>query len=226
MTEEEWLGSADPLKLLEVLGRDADARKLRLFACACCRQVWNPFVPPLLIRAVTAAEAQADDEVSLPDLLAHVTPRVRGMATEPASGGHGYLTHVAVAVYHACRELPFNGAQQASLACARAAADLPLRGLHRAPHTILEYVAERAAQADLLRDIFGNPFRSLEIRSEWLTADVVALARGIYADRAFDRLPILADALQDAGCADEDVLGHCRAERGHVRGCWVVDLLK
>ena len=89
----------------------------------------------------------------------------------------------------------------------------------------VEYLEELAAQADLLRDIFGNPFRSVEFRLEWFTADVLALARGIYADRAFDRMPILADALQDAGCDDDDILNHCREAREHARGCWVVDLL-
>jgi hypothetical protein len=77
-----------------------------------------------------------------------------------------------------------------------------------------------------LHDIFGNPFRPVTLDPSWLTSDVVALARGIYDERAFDRMPILADALQDAGCDSEDVLNHCRDEKGtHVRGCWVVDLL-
>jgi hypothetical protein len=77
-----------------------------------------------------------------------------------------------------------------------------------------------------LRDIFGNPFRPGVCEPSWLTSDVVALARGIYDDKAFDRMPILADALQDAGCTNEDVLSHCRdANQVHVRGCWVVDLL-
>ena len=57
------------------------------------------------------------------------------------------------------------------------------------------------------------------------SADVVGLARTIYADRAFDRLPLLADALMDAGCADEQVLGHCREAGPHARGCWVVDMI-
>jgi hypothetical protein len=85
--------------------------------------------------------------------------------------------------------------------------------------------SERAAQADLVRDIFGNPFRPVTVNPSWLTSTVVALAQGIYADRAFDRLPILADALQDAGCENEDVLNHCRSAGPHCRGCWVVDLL-
>ena len=102
--------------------------------------------------------------------------------------------------------------------------------------------------AALLRDIFGNPFRPINpgwitptvlplltktqelanslFSSAWLTPDVLAMARGIYDERAFDRMPILADALQDAGCDNMQVLTHCRDVSGvHVRGCWVIDLL-
>src|SRR5262249_45247069 len=85
--------------------------------------------------------------------------------------------------------------------------------------------AERRAQARLLHELFGNPFRPVAADRSWLTSDVVGLARAIYDDRAFDRLPSLADALQDAGCDQADVLAHCRGGGPHVRGCWVVDLL-
>jgi hypothetical protein len=85
--------------------------------------------------------------------------------------------------------------------------------------------AEQRAQTTLLRCIFGNPFRPVAFDPRWRTADVLGLARGIYEDRAFERLPLLADALMDAGCADEQVIGHCRSEGPHVRGCWVVDLV-
>ncbi|MCE9565688.1 MAG: hypothetical protein K8U57_27000 [Planctomycetes bacterium] len=78
----------------------------------------------------------------------------------------------------------------------------------------------------LLRDIYGNPFHPVVIEPSWLTSTVIVLAEGIYADRAFDRMPILADALQDAGCNSNDILAHCREPNGvHVRGCWVVDLV-
>lgn len=77
----------------------------------------------------------------------------------------------------------------------------------------------------LLRDIFGNPFRPATLDPAWLTSTVVALAEGIYQERAFDRMPILADAIQDAGCDNADILSHCRSESTHVRGCWVIDLL-
>src|SRR6266545_5825376 len=75
------------------------------------------------------------------------------------------------------------------------------------------------------RDIFGNPFRPLAFAREWRTDTAVALARQMYESRDFSAMPILADALQDAGCDHEDILSHCRGDGPHVRGCWVVDLV-
>ena len=80
-------------------------------------------------------------------------------------------------------------------------------------------------QITFLRDIFGNPFRPVLADPAWLTPTAVALAAAIYEDRAFDRLPVLADALEEAGCTDADVLLHCRRPGEHVRGCWVVDMV-
>jgi hypothetical protein len=98
-------------------------------------------------------------------------------------------------------------------------------GVYYARNEPLRAVQEISAQTDLLREIIGNPFRPVAVDSAWLTSDVVALATGIYAEKAFDRMPILADALQDAGCENEDILTHCRGPGPHVRGCWVVDRL-
>jgi len=86
-----------------------------------------------------------------------------------------------------------------------------------------EWAEIRLKQSELIRDLFGNPFRPVTILPEWLTSTVVSLATGIYIEKAFDRMPILADALQDAGCDDEQVLGHCRGSGPHTRGCWAVD---
>jgi hypothetical protein len=92
-----------------------------------------------------------------------------------------------------------------------------------------ETAPEARAQADLLRDLFGNPFRRPRVKRTWLKWDggtVVRVARAAYDGRAFDRLPVLADALDEAGCTDDAILGHCRGGGGaHVRGCWAVDLL-
>jgi hypothetical protein len=72
---------------------------------------------------------------------------------------------------------------------------------------------------------FGDMRHPVTLDPFWLTSTVLALAAGIYSDRAFDRLPILADALEDAGCGHADILAHCRGDGPHARGCWVVDLV-
>ena len=85
-----------------------------------------------------------------------------------------------------------------------------------------------AAQARLVRCVFGNPFRSVTVDSAWLAWEggtARTLAQAINGERAFDRLPVLADALEDAGCADAGLLGHLRGPGPHSRGCWAVDLL-
>jgi hypothetical protein len=85
---------------------------------------------------------------------------------------------------------------------------------------------ESSAQRELLREIFGNPFHPVAFNATWRTSDVMLLANGIYAERAFDRMPILADALQDASCASDALLNHLRDPNAtHVRGCWGLDLV-
>jgi hypothetical protein len=84
---------------------------------------------------------------------------------------------------------------------------------------------EQSVQSSILRDIFGNPFAPIDFLPEWRTEAVVALARGIYEERAWERMPVLGDALEDAGCHDPEVLEHCRGAGPHHRGCWVVDLV-
>jgi hypothetical protein len=85
---------------------------------------------------------------------------------------------------------------------------------------------EEKQQVRLAHCIFGNPFRPVAFSPAWRSETAVALATGIYAERAFDRLPILADALEEAGCDHADILAHCRDPKAiHARGCWVVDLV-
>jgi hypothetical protein len=88
-----------------------------------------------------------------------------------------------------------------------------------------EWEQQAQAHCDLLRDIIGNPFRPVAFSPEWGTDTVLALARQIRESRDFSAMPILADALQDAGCDNADILDHCRGPGPHVRGCWVVDLV-
>jgi hypothetical protein len=88
------------------------------------------------------------------------------------------------------------------------------------------YADEPLCQIALLRDIFDNPFRPVAFLPEWCTSTTVSIARQMYDAREFCAMPILADALQDAGCNDQNILNHCRDTTvPHVRGCWVVDLV-
>jgi hypothetical protein len=86
-------------------------------------------------------------------------------------------------------------------------------------------VEELQAQATLLRDIFGNPFRPVTTDTSWLTAKARKLAQSIYSRRRFQDTPRLADALEEARCTNREILEHCRRPGPHVRGCWVIDLV-
>jgi hypothetical protein len=77
-----------------------------------------------------------------------------------------------------------------------------------------------------VRCIFGPlPFRPVGLVPRWLTPTVKQLADSIYQERAFDRLPVLADALEEVGCDQPDILSHLRGGGEHCRGCWAVDLV-
>jgi hypothetical protein len=140
---------------------------------------------------------------------------------------------VGAAVAHAAlmslrdqpREVFTGGSGDAADYCGRAIDQAGWLGVAGKTQRRLQQSRRRVELAILVRDVFRSPFRPVAFDPRWRTADVTGLARAIYEDRAFDRLPVLADALMDAGCADEQIIGHCRGPGPHVRGCWVVDLL-
>jgi hypothetical protein len=116
-----------------------------------------------------------------------------------------------------------NGSHIVSYVLETALADDPW--MLRKPNTLWLLSRHDPVGAAVLRDVFRHPCHCAGFNTAWRSPDAVGLARAIYDDRAFDRLPILADALLDAGCDDEDILNHCRSSGPHVRGCWVVDLV-
>ena len=94
----------------------------------------------------------------------------------------------------------------------------------------MAWSGERAFQCNCLRDLFGPLlFHTLMLNSAWLTWHsglLVSMARRMYESRDFADMPVLADALEEAGCTNPDVLSHCRQQGTvHVRGCWVIDEL-
>jgi hypothetical protein len=253
MTEAEWQAATDPKPMLSFLARKASDRKLRLFSVACCRRIW-PFVSdPGSRDVVDLTEAAADGAIDPQRVLALDYYRLtgdHGDKIEPyrtASKVAGTVGCTFIAPLF--DDDTFPGCEFTyALGTARAAAYVVAESQHepdepagpfdlqsllaanrkrmeRADDFLKAGMAEQSSQASLLRCVVGNPFRLVALDPSWLTSTVVQLAAGIYEERAFDRLPILADALQDAGCEEEQVLAHCRGDGPHVRGCWVVDLL-
>jgi len=210
MTEAEWLACADPeamLKSLPNLDRAAD-RKLRFFAVASCRCIASFVQNEHLRGVVNTVERYADGQATHREMVsAAKTSDWVGLLSERRDR---VLAHAA---WYASAMNVWNS-------------------WRRRAHTIriVRYLlaydrAQAPYQAALLREFFGNPFRPVTVDPGWRRSDVVALARDIYAERAFDRLPILADALQDAGCDSDDLLTHLRGPGPHVRGCWALDLV-
>lgn len=229
MTEQQWLASDDPMRMLYLLFgqechddgpitplrvkgivlRRMSPRKLKLFSCACCRLVWALLVDDRSRKAVAVAEQFADskaseEELREADLLA------RNAWLEMGTSGLASAANMAWSgnAHHAVRD-----------------------GRALIPPCNL---------AHLVRDVFGNPFRpqppsgrkaaafwqkTLESWLRWNDGTIPKIAQSIYDERRFEDMPILADALEDSGCDNEDILAHCRQPCEHVRGCWVVDLL-
>jgi hypothetical protein len=233
MTESEWLACSDPQKMLEWLRHAGTAsdRKLRLFAVACCRRIWPLLMDEQSRRAVEAAELYAEGQMPRTQLesvwdaagVGSAGHAVDGAAADDALWGAEWAARNAAEVTRDARlseqlreELGKGAVVSEGWPAFKAWMDR-----REALHS-----GERAAQAALLRCLFGNPSRpSAPPDPAWLTVEAVTLARAIYDKRSFDRIPEVGDALQEAGCCDPDILGHCRGPGPHVRGCWVVDLI-
>jgi hypothetical protein len=256
MNEEQWLSYTDPTAILEFLrgnktsleilespqGRDYD-RKARLFSVVCCRRLWPLLVDEWLREAVLTAERHADGKVTDAEMGAAVKAVHRFNHTP-----------LGRAVYETAQFHPGAAIFRAGAVALTTAQGVSWYHIRLVPPTTTPYLlgeppigakpprsrprgqqakakaAERAAQCVLLRDIFGpTPFQPVSVSPSllvWHGGTVVRLAQVIYEERRFEDLPILADALEEAGCSDQKILSHCRQQgQVHVRGCWVVDLL-
>jgi hypothetical protein len=227
MTEAEWLACTDPQKMLKFLQGNASDRKLRLFAVACVRRFWSHLTDERSRRAVGVAEREADGcggekalRLAEQDAKAAIPSLFLGFRPSEQAAAAGARALVNVAAVEAAR-LACGWARNISFALA--IEEEPGNWSSVKKNEVFEdWDADAVA---LLRCIYGNPFRPVALDLGWLTPEVVVLAGVVYNELAFDRLPILADALEDAGCTDQDTLGHLRGPGPHVRGCWVIDLL-
>jgi len=199
MTEAIWTQGDDPSRMLRYLLRHPPlrptSRKRALLGAACARLLWAQIDTDKVRRLVECQEKCADDLVWLDQHNA----LFREIVTEV-----GVPRHSASAIVFA----------SPALSVIEATLNVP----NVSPGSVCA----------VMRDLFGNPFRKSQINPLWLEASdgtVRKLATAIYAESAFDRLPILADALEEAGCEEEYLLHHCRSGGRHFRGCWAIDAL-
>jgi hypothetical protein len=218
---QEWLSSS-PHRMFDFLDRlgKVTPRKLRLFNIACCRRVWTQMTDECR-RAVVLAEAHLAGRAT-PEQMASLREKLQAerlalsKCADPAASIRFWSLH---AVNECLRD-----------------DDSYRRETPRAWTAVISVVAcsddnfntvlaEHSAQADVLREIVGNPVQPARFDPRWRTAAVVELARTIDTTQAFERMPALAEALAQAGCDRLGVLKHCQRQEGHVSGCWVVDLI-
>jgi hypothetical protein len=204
MTEAEWDLGRDLAKMVRSVDPCAFDRKLRLFAVACCHRVSAQIRDPDALCLLDLIEKQADQVVDLGSLR---SVWVKVPFYPPAEGAVKQAAALDCASWQASTDCYLRAARDAEEATTYA---IEGEGKEVAMERFKQRGRERSVQVGILRDIFGNPFRPVTIDPSWLTSNVVS---------------ILADALQDAGCDNEDVQNHCWKPGEHTRGCWVVDLL-
>jgi hypothetical protein len=257
MNETDWQGGGDVTAMLDELGDRLSVRKLRLFCVACVRRVWGQVTNPQSRRAVEVAErfaegrateaerAQAEEQAryasyddsyfQIPALQAvvHILAwdiRTGRQAPAPAEGEDPVAPEDLEEL--APEEVPAGGVREALRALvqlaglhAREGAAFPGEEIALGREAVLQ---ENAAQAALLREMVGNPYRPVVLHPLWLHWSdqlIPNLARVLLDERRFDDLPILADALEDAGCDDRSLLDHLRSGCPHYPGCWALDLI-
>jgi hypothetical protein len=220
MTESEWLECADPKLMLEFLRGKASDRKLRLFACACCRQVWHLLIDERSRVAVEAAERLSDRLLADSEAQAAFTTACAASRAVPRGPDASPESVLRLRRQHDPYQL-WRAAFIAAFAVGSRAGDVEahIRGADDNPVPVL-------MRSRLLCDIFGLlPFRSVGLDTAWISPAATALAQSIYEERRFEELPLLADALEEAGCTDADLLAHLRSGGPRARGCWALDLV-
>lgn len=226
MTEAEWLRCRFQRPMLHHVKEQVSQRKWRLFAAACCRRVWDQLADERSRRAVEVAERFADGLAKARELKRaeagaldafHEICRARTgekdlilmrMKPPPAA----FRRSAPPAVRWACL---------AAWAAAEDAVDAAMTA------ESVANITDLVAHCDLLREVVGNPFRPASLDAARLAGGhgAAKIAQASYDDRDFSRLPVLADALEEAGCDDDALLSHLRSPGPHVRGCWAIDLV-
>ncbi|VTR97955.1 Uncharacterized protein (Fragment) OS=uncultured bacterium PE=4 SV=1 [Gemmata massiliana] len=211
LTESQWLEWDDPVPMVSFLRSHVNDRRLQLFACGVCRKL-----APLMGIVEYELGLEAAERYANGERTKSAMKRYRQV-----------LTHHRISLSGGDSSEQYTALFLATVAISE-------RDFRSFPTCLTDLL--RVRQSDqvrsaiypagpTLREIFGNPFRPVSFSPSWRTSTAVALASQMYESRDFSAMPILADALQDAGCDNSDVLDHCRGKGPHVRGCWVVDLV-
>jgi hypothetical protein len=230
MTEAEWHETTELHRLLFrgvvpmiYRGGNGVRRKLTLWTLASSARIAMHLPPDTLQEAQSLLEQRADGVLSQ-DVFAEAATTFR----ERALAAHlpETLLGESLSVLSDCLAVDeIEAAEMGALGTSRVRA-AALNSFDEDAAFDAEMAEQDRPLTQLLFDIFGNPFRPVVFDPEWRTSTAVALAQQMYESRDFSPMPILADALQDAGCDNADILNHCREPNGvHVRGCWVVDLV-
>jgi hypothetical protein len=226
MNDLEWDSSTDPVAMLLFVAEYEQmaniSRKLRLCAAGCCRLAWSHLFDWRSREAVEAVEHLASGPVLLRRLreLSEAAADVWSTRQHHPSWWWEEPQIIGQRIVRA-------GLTAVELAAARAASNCanstnPVAAATTTIEVLLPLIPSETF-AHIVREVFGNPFHVPEWNRQWRTSTVLDLARQVESDQAYHLLPILSDALMDAGCEDERIMAHCRQTEGHSRGCWVVD---
>jgi hypothetical protein len=228
--EKDWLAADDTDVLLAFLRGRVSERKVRLFAVACCRLVWHLLPEGPYRRAVEVAEAYAEGKATKKALTrAHKEARAQDTFDAEQDNNDTSDAEIDASAATLTTSDPKDIFDSVLTTVSNVTVALSEDAIPEvSPARDRELGRADASLADLLREIVGNPFRPVVINPQWLTSNdgvVRNLATAIDTEQAFDRLPILADALEDAGCDNIELLAHLRSPGPHVRGCWALDQL-
>jgi hypothetical protein len=245
MTEAEWLACAEPYRMLQFLRGRVSDRKLYHFAFACCR---HGGVHPFCSGAPEVIEAAEElaDQGAAPEEVGATLCRIHddaclekdpwGVLDSFQEGGY-WAAQTATITWEWAERLPWVTGGKPRMWGECCALLRCVFGNPCPPPVRDKFRWVKSAGLGLLKLVAGHPnfrtakpdepipLRTVSLDDDWLTSTVVALAKQMYESRDFSPMPILADALQDAGCDSDDILSHCRGSGPHVRGCWVVDLV-
>lgn len=221
MTEDDWLYGSNPYHLMPKI--QGNARRMRLFGAAICRRYPEPSDDPRCEQVLDFAEELADGLPPAPERLSVWFLLMDKYLDKPSD--HLKACLLVSQVKHNGELLRFGSKptelEEWIVEASRCLVERPMGHPERTERHFREM--ERLEQADIIRELVGNPFQPIDFDPAWRTSTVLEVGKAIYDQKRFEQLPILADALVDAGCDVPAIIEHFHSGMQHVRGCWALD---